>query len=341
MNAVVRIGAMLGLLMLGEAESELARAATTLCIGMKAETFPLVMPSQVSVPRDLPYGSLIGPWIYSANSHWADCMPHDTDAGIGYEPPPGLVPTDLKIPGVIQSYTVFRTSVPGVGVAFAGLSNLDLGYWMVDLGSRSSPWPWTGKHGYDETFHLYGQLSAVLVKIGPVTAAGRISLPSLRAGVGEEQNLLPIYKTFSFTPIDIVPLTCAVSDVSVDLGEVATAGFKGVGSSTGGKDFTFKLRSCPAGFKSIGIQVHPTAGTIAGLDDVAQIHANSTAKGVGVKLQWSDGSKLRMDSKLHVAAYTGQAADIPLHMNASYYQTETIVRPGTANASFEVTLFYE
>ncbi|WP_158628754.1 fimbrial protein [Dyella choica] len=142
-------------------------------------------------------------------------------------------------------------------------------------------------------------------------------------------------------PINIVPLSCTVPDVAVDLGEVATAGFKGVGSSAGGRNFNLDLNNCPAGMRSVSLQVHPTNGILAGTVDVAKLNANSTAKGVGVKLQWANGGTLKLDAKTLATDYQGQAISVPLNWNAGYYQADKIVQPGTANASFEVTLFYE
>jgi major type 1 subunit fimbrin (pilin) len=307
---------------------------------MTAQTFRMDMPASISVRRDTPDGAEISPWIYSAYVPWADCTTHDSSAGVGYEPPPGLSPTPLMVYGQVIGYTVFQTNVPGIGVAFAGTTGIDGGYWLINPGSRAFPWPWAGKTSHNGSYALQGRLSAVLVKTGPV-AAGTVSLPSMRAGVGEESNLLPIYKTFTFSDIQIVPPSCLVSGASVELGDVATAGFRGVGTATGGRNFTLKLDGCPAGFRSIDIQFHPANGAVAGYEDVSKLNGGNTAQGVGVKLQWADGSTLRWDSKLKVPGYTGQAADIQLKMNAAYYQIAPVIQPGTADASFEVTLFYE
>ena len=320
----------------------IALAWTTACTDMKAETFPLAMPTSISVPRDLPDGSSISAWIYAPDSpFWASCTTRESSAGIGYEPPPGLSKTRFRIYGNATSYSVFQTNVPGIGVAFSGYNNYDGGYWMVDLGSRSNPWPWSGRQASTATYVLAGWLAAILVKTGPVTTAGTVVLPSIRAGVGEEWKLLPIYKTYTFRPINVVPLSCTVADAMVELGDVASSQFHGVGSASRGTHFTLNVNNCPAGMRSISLRVHPTQGVVGGTDDVAKLDAGSTATGVGVQLQWANGDHLKLDGTTVIEAYQGQAMNIPLNLHAAYYQTDKIVQPGTANASFEVTLFFE
>jgi type 1 fimbria pilin len=321
------------------------------CKEMSEQTLAIAMPDSISVPRDLPIGTPISAWRESAATpRWGYCFidPEDSPlpAGIAFEPPPGLQKTGLTIAGPAVESTVFQTNLPGIGVAFVGKIqgyNPFEGstYTSINLGSRQTPWPWH-ECGLKRTCELYGALSVVLVKTAPITSGGTVLLPSLRAALGEEAAPIPIYKTFAFTPIAIMPASCKVSDTAVDLGEVSSAQFHGVGSNSSGRNFTFRLDNCPAGMQGVSLLLHPTDGIIAGTDDqVAKLNADSSAKGVGVKLDWASGDRLKLDAKTKVDAYQGQAASIPLGLHAAYYQTDTVIRPGTANASFEVTLFYD
>ncbi|RUL78238.1 fimbrial protein [Dyella choica] len=324
--------------------------AAASCVG-EARVYEIYFPTSISVPRDAPVGTLLTPWKTTAGSVQWTCTV--TNAYLGAA---ATTSAYNQASGVTTTYngatvSVYKTNVAGVGIALAHRDLMGVSWkgWL-DL---KNYW-YGGWWGNWTTGINWGvQVVSALVKTDAIAATGRIpavtvaqtAVVTTREGGGPADPASPVPNTLSYhniaAPISIVPLSCTVPDVAVDLGEVATAGFKGVGSSAGNRNFNFNLNNCPAGMRSVSLQVHPTNGILAGTVDVAKLNANSSAKGVGVKLQWANGNPLTLDAKSQVADYQGQAISIPLKWNAAYYQADKIIQPGTANASFEVTLFYE
>lgn len=194
-----------------------------------------------------------------------------------------------------------------------------------------------------------GQLWAKLIKTkeGPVDTGQTLSLPPLRASVGgyppDPFPAIPgVFKTFIFTSTQILPYSCRIHDVTVPLGEVPSSAFTGMGSSAGSRPFTFDITSCPAGMTKVSYTIHPIHGVIDARNGVAKLSADSTAQGVGIRLSWTDsGAAVPLDQELVLSQYTGQAGDFPLKLTAAYYQTNATISPGSADATFVVTMSYE
>jgi len=157
--------------------------------------------------------------------------------------------------------------------------------------------------------------------------------------------LLPLAAAAADTTItvqgNITAGSCSVSPVTVDLGDVAQAAFQGTGTVAGSKSFAFDINNCPAGLPAVMLTLHPTNGAIDAPHGIAQLSSDSTAQGVGVQLTWFTTDPLPLDVAIQLQEYTGSAISFTLNMIARYYQSAAVIRPGIANATFEVTLSYQ
>lgn len=136
---------------------------------------------------------------------------------------------------------------------------------------------------------------------------------------------------------------CSVTNtkITVSMGSIKGSGFKGVGSTVGDQDFNIPL-SCDAGVK-VGITV--TGGSAGNWKaDSGLINLDSSSSSTvasGVKLQiLSKGSPITLGELINVRTNTVQGA-INIPLTARYYQSDSTIRAGVANATATFTMKYE
>ncbi len=149
-------------------------------------TFTLPFPASISVPAGIPVNTALTPWVKVASAIFFACralLPRWSVA-LGYRPL-SLADTGHRYNFNGVAYTVFRTNVPGIGLAVQVVANphgspgvrRDLG----TPGGAPPPWVGDGWGNSDGWFHqlipLGGEVSATLVKTGPISD-GREIMPS-------------------------------------------------------------------------------------------------------------------------------------------------------------------
>ena len=317
-----------------------ARALTT-CTG-SAQIVTLSMPTAVTVPRDAPVGTLLTAWTTTpATPNWYTCSATVQESiGVGIWP---LVtePSGTTIVDGGASYPVFKTNLPGVGIAMGSKLYMNGCGWEPG---------WTpvaaGRANSCNSANLLpngAQLRAVLVKIGAITSgqvgAGPIAQGKLYANAAWDTKW-PI--TISTTATQVTVLSCLTPDVLVDLGSHKSSEFKGPGSFTAMTAFNVALKSCPAGINRVTYRIDAVTPIVNAANSVVALNSGSTATGVGVQLLDGSGNVFPLGTPKGLGGYsTSTGGDYAIPFNARYYQTGAAVGPGSANTAMTFTMSYE
>lgn len=142
--------------------------------------------------------------------------------------------------------------------------------------------------------------------------------------------------------INVLACTITTPQLTFPIGDISAAAFGAtVGTTPVGAQNTQNLGlNCDAGANvnvSIsGIQ-NPDIAATSVLALTGQGNTG-TAKGVGVQLLYN-GTPLTLNTRLPLKPAAGGLEAFPL--TARYYQTQTTVEPGTANASATLNLTYQ
>lgn len=334
------------------------------------------MPLQISaitVGRDVPVGAEVYRQQFSMAAGQApklECLyaPYQQWTEL-------MVDSSYGLASISGTYAnkVYRTSIPGLGVAFNSLGGLL---------PRQSGKAWTTcTSGYRCLVPFDGpsNFELILIKLGDVTPGLLVgsTLPtvSLFGNFGDAR--MNGFKMGISGSIQIVSRTCSTPDVVVPMGTHLTAKFTGLNSTTGWTDFAIGLNNCPA-FSGIYSTAGPNWVSQSGTSpsgsstnsgtrvnnrlnfriDPARVAINSSsgvlsldpgamdgasaATGVGVQVAASNGTPLplgtNLGSGLTLSTIEGSYS-IPLR--ARYLQTASTVTPGPANASATFTITYQ
>ncbi|MGH8462973.1 MAG: fimbrial protein, partial [Pseudomonas sp.] len=293
--------------------SRAALAQSVDCSGTD-ETIPITMPASITVPRDAANGSILSAWVSTAaTSNYYRCTVVrgggiGPATGMGFQAG-GMTKTGMSVIGPTGvSYTVWNTSLPGVGVAIGVRPYLNSCGWQgwVDLGTRRPffPDPWTGQvcSGSGNVING-GQVQMALVKTGAITP-GSVAGVQVEGAVMSGNSVASGYtadpagrKLFTLLSNTVLNLAaCSTPHVKVNLGSHKQSIFKGVGSTTPAVAFNVDVSACPAGLNSIQYQFSALNGVLNSANGVLDLSPDSTATGIGVQLPDGGGAALKFDT---------------------------------------------
>ncbi|MGZ2749398.1 fimbrial protein [Burkholderia stagnalis] len=332
-----------------------AAFATVSCTG-KAQTVTISMPASVTIPRDAANGTVLTSWIPTvATSNFYNCtVSNQSPSGMAFEPL-SLTKAGMTVTQNGVVYTVWKTNVPGVGVAI-GVQSIVNGCgaqpWQ-DLGTPTPPFPspWVGYAcNQNGSITNGGKAQVALVKTGPITA-GTVSGGVLFEGASATaQSSASGYTidtsgrvSYSLTSTIINVAACTTPNVTVNMGSTMQSAFKGIGSATNPPvAVNVAVNACPSGLNSIQYQFNPVNAVLDSTNGVLALSSDSTASGIGLQLKDSSGNALKYNTPYTLTSYntsTGGSYTIPL--KAAYYQTAATVKPGSANAVLTFTMTYQ
>lgn len=162
--------------------------------------------------------------------------------------------------------------------------------------------------------------------------------------------------TIEFTG-QILTTTCEFADgdtVTVELGHYAAAQFKTIGDNTPAIPVVIPLKNCPTtpwehvdGTEDASFQLwlETRNGSTTGTsnDLVAVTGMDTTATGVGIRIDNSDGTQMALN-KLNAPKVSFPITGPTMNINLLAYYVSTVapsdIKPGEANASVDVTLDY-
>ncbi|WP_133646893.1 fimbrial protein [Paraburkholderia flava] len=345
--------------------SHTALAQSVSCSGA-AQTIPISMPASTTVPRDVPVGTVLTPWVTSQAMNYFNCtVTTDRAAGLVFKP---LSLTKSGI-GVVAPggplVTVWNTNVAGVGIAIAVSdyeTQCNFNSWFGLSPANPDvtvPSPWVGVGSgcnggisSGQQMSLGAKVQIALVKTGPVTAgtiAGGVlfqgaAMGTSASGVGAMYSLLPTgLLSFSMSQTNVIAAACTTPDVTVLMGTYKSSAFTGMGSATNPVSFNLTLNSCPAGMTKIQYQFDAPGGVIDSTNGViALTGGTSAATGIGLKLMDNSSAALKFDTQYPLSNYdSSKGGTYTIPLQAAYYQTATSVTPGAANAIVTFTMTYQ
>lgn len=153
------------------------------------------------------------------------------------------------------------------------------------------------------------------------------------------QGTIYIVLKGTVTPIDG---TCSVPSQKVTLPSVSPRKFGDVGSVAGTYSFQVRVENCPKGYNRVGYSLNPVGGVIANAPGVLPVGADTTAKGVQIRIADNAGTPVTFGQSIKLDAYskaTGGSFAIP--MQASYIKTGPTVDTGTVSGSMVVLMDYQ
>jgi major type 1 subunit fimbrin (pilin) len=310
------------------------------------------MPASITVPRDAPNGALLTGWLKTNAINYYTCTSTGSPgSGMAFEPL-SLSTTGTKATSPDGAFTVWKTNVPGIGIAI-GVRVLANGCgaqpWQ-DLGGTSSvlPAPWVSGGCNANNPVNGGQAQVALVKTGPI-APGTVSASTMFQGAlitsttaGGWTIVAAGQIPFSITKTAVTVLACTTPNVTVTMGSHKQSEFRGVGSATTpAVSFNIAVNSCPTGLSNVQYQFIPVNAVLDTTNGVLALSASSTATGIGVQLKDNSGKALQYNTQYTLPGYNTSGGSYTIPLTAAYYQTAPTVTPGSANALLTFTMSYQ
>ncbi|OCS49250.1 fimbrial protein [Ralstonia pickettii] len=155
------------------------------------------------------------------------------------------------------------------------------------------------------------------------------------------RDIIVSYFSIGDSTLTKIEGTCSVPSQTVQLPGTIGRKLTGVGSIAGESDFQIRINNCPKGYNRVGYTLEPMGG-VADSPGVLPLSADSTVKGVKIRLADRDGVAAQFGTSIKVDDYnktTGGSYAIP--MQASYVQTEAAVTPGSVKGAVSLRLDYQ
>ncbi|MBB4867721.1 major type 1 subunit fimbrin (pilin) [Pseudomonas nitritireducens] len=339
--------------------SQLSAAASSCQFnGSSAETFNF--PSPISVPRD--NSASMHPltnWVSgdSASNIYTCTADNSTQVGIGIKFPVLGQAGTYSEGG--ESYKVFNTSIPGVGVVYGfryyttgpgcDQNSGTIGWYSWMTGSGNIPYSNRYCESVPSASYSFGaQLQFRLIQTGKLTAG---TMPAFTLTY-TALNTNGVFSTstgsrnYIIGSVNFQTLGCTAEGADVILDTAQKSDFASA-TSVRTKPFQLTLRNCPGGMNSIRYQLDPIGTVISATDGTFQ-NATGTdmAKGVGLRItNEANTAPIRFgDSSYVVSDYspTSGNSSLSIKMNVSYFRTGTAaqVSGGNVRGTAQLTVFY-
>jgi len=241
---------------------------------------------------------------------------------------------------VVGMSGVYSTNVPGIGyrVSLVGTYNPRFpGTYTRDFTVSSGNASWAASQRWAVQFSLVK--TATRVGNGPLDP-----VPFARAdsGAGASQP----YMVLQIGDIRILAPSCQVAvgsrNQTVNLGQEFRNRFRGVGSTTAGKDFqvVVNCQASPNGIEnmvSLTMDATPDASSTPGVLGIDT--GTGTASGVGIQVLDSAGQPVAFGQPKQLGQ--SKDGDYVVPFKARYYQVASAVGGGQANGRATVTLSYK
>jgi len=299
--------------------------------------------SSLSVPRDAPIGTQIGPEFISSNVDPFSCT--------NSAPTLTFQEFGVKAYGTFSSNIngrrIYDTNIAGIGYAM-GIQMLSNCRTIVYVDGTNTL---DGNLNNRSTCSINGMFTSLtsvarimFYKTASVTGSGTVIGKQVGSFIlRNNQNSFQLPESaININSFNITALACSVGNASiiVPMGNIKTTAFSGVGSSpavSNTQSFNIPL-SCNTGtrvFMSLtGTAVNGAKGVLA-LDSAG---SSGVAAGVGIQLL-SNNAPVTFGTSIYTGTTSSSGVyNIPLQ--ARYYQTAQNITAGRANSSATFTLTY-
>lgn len=239
---------------------------------------------------------------------------------------------------------VWSTNIPGIGLRFTLKNSVAMplaysGQTSVSSGSGS------------DVSMKNATFTVEVVKTSLLSGSGSVA-PGQYTTFGNTPTGEPLFTTWlRGNSLTIVSPSCRVSNTMnfhVDLGTVSFSAFKGVGSTSGGRNFAIKLQ-CPGGAGVAGTRVNLTFdGNLADNTTVAQgvlrneERGTNVATGIGVQVLDMNHQLIEFRKAHPVAILNGEALQfLNLTYFARYYQYLPKASAGAVQSHMVFSISYD
>lgn len=303
----------------------------------------LNLPATITAPRDRSFGTPLTAWITSSVTRMENgCTANDTSTTYG-QAQGALVATGKTIVDGGSTYTVYATSLRGVGVIISARDN------YTSL-TPVTPTPTDLVKGWS-TFWDFAASVRLVATGEPITTGTLAATTIANAFVAEKSSgSTSATAPIKITSTSLTAQTCSVDagsiNIPVSLGTTSAPGLAGpVGTTSGNASFNVRL-NC-----STGMNVYMTltdANNLGNLTDTLSLSPSATqARGVGIQIR-RDGTPVRFGPDSSVAGNMNQFSlgaspngALVVPFTANYIKTAVAVTPGDANAVATYTLSYQ
>ncbi|EPY4132231.1 fimbrial protein [Klebsiella variicola] len=298
----------------------------------------------IIVQRDAPVGQAISNEIYGTLAHAYTCLATANEGSSG-----GMKSGALPYFATYGSRRVYKTNLPGVGISLGFYKNTKAGQTTYSStsyigGDNYATFSWSSNAG-DLDINDF-QPIIQFWKIGDITSgsvtgqlASFVAYTMQNRG-GEMAPEIPVNAGAG----TITQVACAVktSNILFELGDVLVSEFgSAVGTTPANAQKTQNLiLDCDAGANINVMLTGPQNPDVSDNTVLALTGQGSAgvARGVGVQLVYNN-TPLTLGNNLVLKRTTGGQEMFPL--TARYYQTNTTVTTGIANASATLSLTYQ
>ncbi|MBC3378344.1 fimbrial protein [Serratia fonticola] len=333
------VSAKIGLALALAVFSQQGYASLVSCTAAQISSFT-IPGSVITVQRDLPVNSPISGVIYGNQyNNFITCLNPTTTEWVLL----GMATTLTDSSIIIDNHKVYKTDVPGVGVAIGGIVNVTP-YW---INSGSNLWgdvngqPLLGA-SKGSSFSFTAQPFIRFYKIGPISS-GTITGQQIALFKSGEANgnyrgpEIPI----NLSAIQVNSVACTINTpvIQVPLADVNINEFSGVNSTLRPKEFSVGL-DCDAGAK-INVSMSGVKNTDTSANGVLQLTGAGTqavATGVGIQILYNS-APLVINNILALKTSAGGQETFPF--TAQYYQTASKVTGGIANSTMTLNITYQ
>lgn len=137
---------------------------------------------------------------------------------------------------------------------------------------------------------------------------------------------------------DACTIDASGQNLTVNMGDVATAAFSAVGDKASPSKFSINVTDCPDTVKQVSVKFDGTSDSDN--TDLLKLDSDQTAKGVAIEIASDAGTAIPLHSAspAYTVADDGSAT---LDFVGRYVSTAATVEAGTANATSQFTINYQ
>lgn len=298
-----------------------------------------------TVQRDAVIGSSISNVITGPNNRLITCSsPKGDGAGLYLHSATGLSPAYPSN----GTGGVFTTGLSGVGSVVGSDGSTNAGgtwpnrYLPADIASSVAVGG-LGSISGPTSVIISGKNLFQLIKTDTSISSGVINtkIAEMQATSYNSANIIATIPVYITATINVLACSVSTPNVNVVLPTVNANSFTGVGNTLGDTSFTVGLQ-CDAGAK-INATMNFTQDSDTADQSVAAVTGKGgagIASGVGIQLLY--GSTPLKNNTLTLLKTSSGGLELPAGaFSARYFQTQSTVQPGDANATATMTLTYQ
>jgi len=288
----------------------------------------IIVPPSPVTPSRIP-GTPLTEWFSGSETwmFWNCSGPHDGSheglvGGVGSYTEEG------------QTFTIYPTSAPGVGVVYRTRPNRAT-YTLESVQQGVTKTPWVNEPPNAGNFGWLGQArlierTGIVPGVHPIAQqkGSRITATQISSGLKAFAEL-----GLAATSVTVAaPPTCNMpASIPVDLGDHRAAAFNAVGTVSSWVDFNIPLRNCPSTYTSLNYRITPTYGIGPGPGHLLLEIRPGGATGVMIDLWDShNGQAPPFGTQVLLGKVAPGTPNVDLGFRARIYQTERRTVPRSA-----------